>query len=69
MTKQDQVIAFRCDEALRDRIRRHVERLKAALPGHGFKVAEADAVRDLVLRALAQVEGAKKRKSAGQANR
>jgi len=60
---QRNVIAFRCDEAFRARIRRHAERLQTHAPA-GLKVAEADAVRDLVLRGLAGAEPpAKKRKT------
>jgi len=55
--KRTEVLAFRCDEAFRERIRRHVARLQERVPG-GLKVAEADAVRDLVLRGLATVETA-----------
>jgi hypothetical protein len=58
---QTEVLAFRCDEAFRGRIRRHAERLQAQAPG-GLKVAEADAVRDLVLRGLQAVETPKPKK-------
>ena len=54
MTKRDQVLAFRADKALRDRIRAHVARLLNQAPG--LRVAEADAVRDLILLGLRVAE-------------
>lgn len=60
MTKRDQVLAFRADRALRERIQAHAARLQEQAPG--LRVAEADAVRDLVLRGLSSVEAPKKRR-------
>ena len=59
MTKRDQVLAFRCDQELRERIRAHAARLLVQAPG--LKVAEADAMRDLILRGLQTVETPKKK--------
>jgi hypothetical protein len=58
--KQDQVVAFRADKALRDRIQAYAARLQEQAPG--FRVAEADAVRDLVLRGLQAVETPSKKR-------
>lgn len=54
MPKRDQLVGFRVDGELRERIRRHKARLEASAPA--LRVAEADALRDLVLQGLATVE-------------
>lgn len=62
MTKRDQVLAFRCDKELRDRIQAHAARLQEQAPG--LRVAEADAMRDLILLGLKASDTPKKRRPA-----
>ena len=51
-------MSFRVDEELRERIRRHKARLENMVLA--FRVSEADAARDLLLRGLVDAEGATK---------
>jgi hypothetical protein len=54
VTKRTETLAFRCEPELREKIRAHAERLRATAPN--LRVAEADAVRDLVVRGLEAVK-------------
>ncbi len=60
MGNKHRTLVLRADKELHDGVLRHVERLKAMAPV--LRVSEADAVRDLVTRGLAQVEGSRRKK-------
>jgi hypothetical protein len=54
-----QLMGFRADAALRAKIEAHAKWLGTGVLG-GYEVSAADAVRDLVVRGLNSVDGAKR---------